>query len=682
MTASTEIAKYYASFGFKIDPTSITNLKRNIESVKASLAKTLNITLNVSKVSIKKRELNASLKEEMGKIGGVKLSINSFAVNAVELRRSVQAAFDKGVTLRVNAQTRTSTSTPRSPRPQGGGGATNGVLSRYGLQGLAGYATGVGFGNMNQMSEDLQTGMVALDTITKGRGTDAYGWLKNQAGEVGFDFRSQLPQFSNFLGASINKLGYDDSLNTYKSITNYGLTHGADRVSSERAMMALGQMMSKGKINAEELNQQLAEAKGFSGVKSIIAEAYQEKIGGTLTGQKAEEALIAAMKKGLVNTMEVMPIMARRMAEQSDLSNYQKTTVAAHGRFSTSLVTAMERFSKGGFGEGMTRFFSFLAKWLDSHGSQIENLGKAFLILEKVFESIVSVGGTLISFFADINPAITLLAASIGILYSKFKMMGIVWGILYLIFDDIDTYISGGDSLLGRFFTYMKDLTGLDLQGFAVGLGAIGIAITAAFSPITAAILSIGALIEMYKAVKAYDEANSTTAERNRRGAGRILPSQADLEAGYIAGLQQEANNATNPLSGFVKQMGAWNAGLNQYVAPNLSKSAISSSANLGEYTKYLSADEQQRLRYAVGSGTWTEQNALDYMESRKQQVNASRNGSPQPTTIVNNVTANGVIGNTDDFANHVGGILNELTKSQYSPQQSQPSSTATRPSQ
>lgn len=537
MASAQQISSYYASFGFRIDQSSLTKLKTAIKDVKEHISKQLNISVKISKFTIGKRELNAAIKDAATQAGGIRLSINSFAVNATELRRSVQSAFDKGVTLRVNATTRTREPSAARPRSQGGGnnyGTTGGVLNRYGISGLAGYATGVGVMNINSVSEDLQSSKVSLNTITGGRGVDAYQWIKNQGNQVGFDYRNQLPVFSSYLGASVNKQGYDNSLESYKNLTQYGLTHGSDRVSMERAMLAIGQMWSKGRLMAEELNGQLAEAKGFSGAKAIIAESYQESIGGKLTGQKAEAALIDAMKKGLVETAKVMPIATRRMGIEAagGIDAYNNTTGAQHSRFTNSLTNAVEVFGKGGFDQGMMRFFKFMADFLDKHSDDIRELGNSFLKLEKTFERIVGVGERVIGFFSRLNPTLTnmgVILLPLTAIMSRFSMA--MTGIA-LVMDDIDVYMSGGDSMIGRFVSYMKDLTGMDFTGLAAGFGVLAIGITAAFSPLIATIAAVAGLVEIYKYIQGLKSKEGVNSSQSS------LPSWGQMDT-------QNAKNST-----------------------------------------------------------------------------------------------------------------------------------------
>lgn len=255
MASSIEIAAYYSKFSFKLDTASITKLNAKIKEVKEYISKQLSINVKISKFTISKRELNAAIKDAAKDAGGIKLAINSFAVNATELRKSVQAAYGAGVTLNVKAVSRGSGGSQGQGRPRGSSASNefdraDRILGRSGLRAVAGYAAGVGVMNINQISEDIQSSKTSLNTITGGRGVDAFQWIKDQGNSMGFDYRSQLPVFSSYLGASINKQGYDKSLESYRDLTMYGQTHGADRVSMERAMLAIGQMWSKGKVMA------------------------------------------------------------------------------------------------------------------------------------------------------------------------------------------------------------------------------------------------------------------------------------------------------------------------------------------------------------------------------------------------------------------------------------------------
>lgn len=515
--SATQISSYYAKFGFKIDTSSVTSLKRKVSEVKDFISKQLSLNVKITKFSIGKRELNRALKEAIAESGGVHLPINSFKVNAVELRKSVQKAFSNGVILNVNAVSKGSSTTSKRS-PQGvvntGRNSLYNSIRNVGLGSLASIGAGYGIMGINQRSEDLQSSKVSLNTITGGRGVDAYQWLKDQSNAMGFDYSNQLPVFSNYLGASINKQGYENSLTSYKDLISYGTTRGADKIAMERAMLAIGQMWSKGKIMAEELNQQLTEAKGFSGAKAVIAQAYQESIGGKLTGQKAEAALIEAMKKGLVETAKVMPIATRIFGEQAagGIDQYLTTTGAQHNRFRNAITSSIAIFGKGGFDEGMMRFFKFMADFLEKHSEDIRNLGKSFLDLEKAFERIVQGGAPLTALLVP--------------LWALFKTGVARVTLLVAALDDFSVFVQGGDSVLGQFSKWLKDIAGSDFNAIAVGIGVIGAAITVAFSPMLASIAGLAAVIEAYKYIQGI-----RNSDKGVMSGQTTLPSWEELDA-------------------------------------------------------------------------------------------------------------------------------------------------------
>ncbi len=653
MASAQQISSYYASFGFRIDNASVSKLKTKVQEIKSFISKQLNINLRISRFTISKASLNTAIKEAIKKTGGIKLTVNAFSVNATALRLAVQAAFNSGTVLRVKVIPVIQHTNLPTIRTGGGGGGNSGgsgVLNRYGIQGIAGYATGVGVMNVNSVSEDLQSSKVSLNTITGGRGVDAYQWIKNQGNQVGFDYKNQLPVFSSYLGASVNKQGYDNSLESYKNLTQYGLTHGSDRVSLERAMLAIGQMWSKGKIMAEELNQQLAEAKGFSGAKSIIADSYQESIGGNLVGQKAEAALIDAMKKGLVETAKVMPIVTRRMGIQAagGLAEYNMTTGAQHARFTNSLTNAVEVFGKGGFDEGMMRFFKFMADFLERHSEGIRKLGENFLKLEKAFERIVAVGERIFKFFNDLNPTLTnmgIILLPLTLIMNRFSwaMTGIA-----LAMDDLDAYMSGGDSMIGRFVSYMKDLTGMDFTSLAAGFGLLALGITAAFSPLIASIAAIAALVAAYKYVQSLNKDNSS--EVNSGG----LPSSKDLREGvWTKGKSKlQGTFKGDVLLPIAASGSAMFPSLFNYLAKDKGDLVDWRAPEGAVAAGSMLPDELERLKLAVGTKQMSPAQAISYFNNRMSTPSGAQGNSKQPLIFKLDGTFNNQIVKIDDIYN------------------------------
>lgn len=298
------ISSYGSKFGFLIDKASVSAVYSQIDTIKAKIESKLNTTLRINKIVIApdalagakgriskslnvnvtidkititndalakaKRRLETAMKGAFKEASstGIAFPINKFQVDAVQLRKQVQAAFDKGVILKVDAVKGRGAASPTSPIERAAANRRHALsIGQSGLgYGLLAGMTGIvpavaataGIMQLNAISEQLQSGMVSLGTITKGRGQETFDWLRRTGNEVGLNYREQLPMFSNYLAGSINKQGYEASLQSFKDISLYGMTHGATTESTKGATRALGQMWSKGKVYAEELDCRLA----------------------------------------------------------------------------------------------------------------------------------------------------------------------------------------------------------------------------------------------------------------------------------------------------------------------------------------------------------------------------------------------------------------------------------------
>lgn len=145
---------------------------------------------------------------------------------------------------------------------------------------------------------------------------------------------------------------------------------------------------------SEELNQQLAEAQGFSGVKSLVAEAYQMSLGRTgdqiKKNSEAMTELADAMKKGQVKTDKVFPFLAELLKRQSapGLEVARSSAGAEESRFWNRMFRGWENFQKGGGETGLALFWKDLqtsiGAWFEENGvwlgGQFESMMKWFRV--------------------------------------------------------------------------------------------------------------------------------------------------------------------------------------------------------------------------------------------------------------------------------------------------------------
>lgn len=86
---------------------------------------------------------------------------------------------------------------------------------------------------------------VALQTTSSRFGSSAEReskWLMEMADREGLSYKAMIDPFTSFLGASSSSIGIDASRSMFEAISQYGSVHGADTVSTGRALLALSQI--------------------------------------------------------------------------------------------------------------------------------------------------------------------------------------------------------------------------------------------------------------------------------------------------------------------------------------------------------------------------------------------------------------------------------------------------------
>lgn len=237
-------------------------------------------------------------------------------------------------------------------------GATN-------LMGAFGIATGLYLAvdiaqNIFNTTKELIGLESALKTVT---GTQAnfleqQAFLKTTAEQYGVEIKSLTKQFTQFYVSAKDKISGDEIQGIFSRVAKASSVMGLSQEQSERAFLALNQMMSKGTIQAEELRGQLGEA--LPGAFGIMAKA----VGVT------EKQLGKMMKAGDLLAADVLPKFAKELEKVYGIEsvNRVETLTAKTNRLSNAW-TEFVRNMNGSKNE-LSAFFgwfvdsaSFAIKW-------------------------------------------------------------------------------------------------------------------------------------------------------------------------------------------------------------------------------------------------------------------------------------------------------------------------------
>lgn len=397
-----QIASYYASLGIKVDAKQMAKVDRMLKLLETKLQRfgkkmDKSFVLNISNVQIDQKLLRTKVQASLDVASKTTvLPITNFVIDQGRLNKQIRQAFATASHLnpirpdirpinrpRVNPRTPGESMGVRGRHIAAAGGI-GGLAARAYAPVLALAAGGYGLSALNQRNQQVVAAQLQTQAVvqqaggTAQQGMQSFDWLRAQGQRVGFNYLEAAPDFSKLLsgltgaGFSVNQ-GQD----VYKGFAELARVNKLDRVQQQRVFRALSQVAGKGRLQSEELVGQLAES--LPGAVALFARAYQQQIGGNLTGQAAISALQAAMKKGQVNAGVLLPAatLASQQA-QPGLSAASRASQAEQARFQNMQSDLAIIASQSGVESGYARLFRTLSDGLKESTGLVKTLAGWF----------------------------------------------------------------------------------------------------------------------------------------------------------------------------------------------------------------------------------------------------------------------------------------------------------------
>lgn len=209
-----------------------------------------------------------------------------------------------------------------------------------------------------QKMEAAQNRLGAVFNQDAGAIRNELGWLERQAGRLGIGFDVLSSEYSKFAVAA--KAANFESEATRKIFLKVAEAGRVNKLSMEQMsliFLALQQMISKGKIQSEELRRQLGDQ--LPGAFNIMADAI-----GVTTAE-----LDDMMKKGEVianqdTFLKFADELDKRFGPQ--LAEALRSTTTQIGLFGNNLFKAQMAFANGGFIKSFTDLLIDMNKWFQS----------------------------------------------------------------------------------------------------------------------------------------------------------------------------------------------------------------------------------------------------------------------------------------------------------------------------
>lgn len=202
-------------------------------------------------------------------------------------------------------------------------------------------------------------------------------FLKDQSYQLGLDLKIASQGYTQMAVNSAGILSKSENDELFKGFSEFATALQVDPVKYQRGITAIGQMMGKGQIMAEELKGQLAE--GIPGSLQVFVKATQEAFNDTSIDVAK---LMDMMKDGELKSAKVLPFVAKYFAEAARkggaLSKAMNSNRVAMQQLQQTWVNFQNAIFEGGFGDQMTKIFRDLATILNSNGSLATTIGNFF----------------------------------------------------------------------------------------------------------------------------------------------------------------------------------------------------------------------------------------------------------------------------------------------------------------
>lgn len=225
-----------------------------------------------------------------------------------------------------------------------------------------------------QFFESTKATMLMVSDTTEEAGKKME-YVQDQAYRLGLDLKVASQGFAQMAISAKGVLSDSDTNKLFTSLSEFATASGADAVKYQRGITAIGQMLGKGQIMAEELKGQLSEA--LPGSMQAFVKAAQKYFKDDKIGVPELQEL---MKNGKLLAKDILPLVADELAQAARkngaLTAQMKSNRVAMERMRQSWMKFQAQIFEGGFGKEMTNLFNSLAEMMGNNGPAAEAIGQ------------------------------------------------------------------------------------------------------------------------------------------------------------------------------------------------------------------------------------------------------------------------------------------------------------------
>ena len=277
------------------------------------------------------------------------------------------------------------------------------------------FSLGAGVTGVTQVGQNMEAARIAMEAAagSSEEGAKQFEFARKEALRLGLDIVNTTKDYSKLFAAGRGKVPTEELQNIFLGVTEAATVMGLSAEDASGVLRALQQMMSKGKIQAEELRQQLGDR--MSPAFRLMAEAMG------VTTQELDKL----METGKVFSAEVLPKFGRKLREFAapGMEKALKSNRVAMNQMINSFKLAGDEVFQASFGEGLTELFQSITKFMNHNKHLWQFLGRLFGGFFKILSKIINILTPILSAVGTIFNGLAKLIGDVGtaLLYGSGK---------------------------------------------------------------------------------------------------------------------------------------------------------------------------------------------------------------------------------------------------------------------
>lgn len=334
----------------------------------------------------------------------------------------------------------------------------------------------ISFSAIKQVVSSLVDAQIAIQQIHYGllaaTGSAAgaaaqFEYLRKNADTLGLDLRTSAQEYTRLAAsATAMNVAVDKQQQLYTALSQASTVLHLDQQKVQFATLALTQMFSKGKIQAEELRRQLGEA--IPGVVPRFQKAVMEVTKGTDLAKYSFEDL---MKRGLLNTAQFLPQLIQALSETGrGWQDAAQGLNAELNRLKTAWFDLKVDLSKGLFNDAMIAVVRFMSANLKEMTGVVAGLGTALAValapaaIIKFIGYVQALGAAVWAAAGPWGILLGAIAGVIGYIVTMRDELPLMGDSLATVGDAGSVVFSDLKTAASDFYDYVKDIPGFISQ--------------------------------------------------------------------------------------------------------------------------------------------------------------------------------------------------------------------------